>query len=80
MCSSDLLQLPDGVQLFDVVPLQQHSLALQDEPPAVTVLTLLAIVGPFVSPTLYFVTQRFLPPVPLYAAGIKRALYGSQSA
>ena len=61
------------------MPFQQHSLALHEPLPAVTVVVELAIVGPLVSPTLYFVTHVFFPPAPLYAAGIKRALYGSQS-
>ena len=46
---------------------------------AVTVVVELAIVGPLVSPTLYFVTHVFFPPEPLYAAGINNALNGSQS-
>ena len=74
------LQLPLAVQLDEVVPFQQHSFAEHDDPLVFTVLTELAISGPFVSPTLYFVTQRFFPPLPLYAAGMYRALYLSQSA
>ena len=61
------------------MPLQQHSLALHEPLPAVTVVVELAIVGPLVSPTLYFVTQVFFPPEPLYSAGIYLALNGSQS-
>ena len=48
--------------------------------PAVTVVVELAIVGPYLSPTLYFVTQRPVPFVPLYFAGIYIALYLSHSA
>ena len=62
------------------MPLQQHSLALHEPLPAITVVVELAIVGPPLSPTLYFVTQVFFPPEPLYAAGINSALNGSQSA
>ena len=63
-----------------VYPVQQHSLALHEPLPAVTVVVELAIVGPLVSPTLYFVTHVFFLPEPLYSAGINSALYGSQSA
>ena len=78
-------QFPDVVQLpeFDVLPFQQQFVddARQvSEVPVVITFIPEAIVGPLVSPTLYFVTQRFLPPVPLYAAGINKAVNGSQSA